>query len=135
MVTAELIWAAATKNADYRVRTATLNVVQVVDKWTQIRLYLDAAADGEPSVSKRAVELLALWVRKFNASFAQPTTKDKIALSSSLAAIQNLLPNQLSRELMFSQRARALRERIGAGTFVSVTTIGIVLAPSTDTNS
>jgi HEAT repeat protein len=101
MISAESIWAATTKNPDHRARIAALNALQIADKWTQIRLYLDAAADAEPSLSRRAVELIGLWVRKFNTTFTQPTTEDKIAVSSALAAIKNFLPNELSRELMF----------------------------------
>jgi len=97
----ESIWAAAARNPDHRARAAVLNVLQIAGKWTQIRLYLEAVADTEPSVSRRSVELLSLWVRKSNASFTQPTATDKITLQRSIAAMGSLLPQGLSRELSF----------------------------------
>lgn len=98
---AEPIWAAAQGNPNRLVRVGILNLLRFVDKWTQIRIYLQAAADPEPEVWERSVELLSLWVAKFNATFTQPAAVDKIALPVSIAAVQSILPQKLSRELTF----------------------------------
>jgi hypothetical protein len=58
-----------------------LNLLRFVDKWTQIRIYLQAVADPEPDVWERSVELLSLWVGRFNATFTQPAAVDTIALT------------------------------------------------------
>jgi hypothetical protein len=100
-ISAESIWAAVAANPDRRARIGILHLLQSAGKWAQIRLYLEAAADSEPSVSKRAIELLALWVRKFNATFTQPTPADQTVIQGSMAAVWGLLPLALSRELSF----------------------------------
>jgi hypothetical protein len=101
MTPAEQIWAAAKANPNRLVRVGVLNLLRLVDKWTQIRIYLQAAADPEPDVWERSVQLLSLWVRRFNETFTQPAAKDKIALPASIAAVQSILPPKLSRELTF----------------------------------
>jgi HEAT repeat protein len=101
MTPAESIWAAAKGNPNRLVRVKVLNLLRLVDKWTQIRIYLQAAADPEPEVWERSVELLRLWVWRFNATFTQPAAADKIALPASIAAVQSILPQKLSRELTF----------------------------------
>ena len=50
MTPAEPIWAAAKGNPNRLVRVGVLNLLRLVDKWTQIRIYLQAAADPEPDV-------------------------------------------------------------------------------------
>lgn len=98
---AEPIWAAAKENPNRLVRIGVLNLLRLLDKWTQIRIYLQAAADPEPDVWERSIELLSLWVGRFNATFTQPAATDKIALTTSIAAVQSILPPKLSRELTF----------------------------------
>ena len=87
--------------ADRLVRVGVLNLLRLLDKWTQIRIYLQAAADPEPDVWERSIELLSLWVGRFNATFTQPAAADRIALTTSIAAVQSILPPKLSREFTF----------------------------------
>ena len=100
-VAAEQIWGEAKKNPDHHVRTASLNVLRTASKWAQVRIFLDATGDSEPSVSCRAAELLAVWAHRFNVNFTQPTAEDKLALSNALAKLPDVLPRALSRELTF----------------------------------
>jgi HEAT repeat protein len=101
MTAAEQLWAASKRNPNRLVRVGVLNLLRLVDKWTQIRIYLEAAGDPEPEVWERSVELLSLWVERFNATFTQPAAADKIALAASITTVQSILPQKLSRELTF----------------------------------
>jgi HEAT repeat protein len=98
---AESIWIAASKNPDHRVRARILKLFRNVGKWMQIRLYLDAATDTESMVSTRAIWLVSEWVRKFNASFAQPSAPDKVTIPPLLESARRRLPEALVRELDF----------------------------------
>ena len=98
---AESIWIAASKNPDHRVRARILKLFRSVGKWMQIRLYLGAATDSEPMVSTRAKWLVSEWVRKFNASFAQPSAPDKATIPPLLESARDRLPTALVRELDF----------------------------------
>jgi HEAT repeat protein len=98
---AESIWIAASKNPDHRVRARILKLFRSSGKWMQIRLYLGAATDSEPMVSTRAKWLVSEWVRKFNASFAQPSAPDKATIPPLLESARDRLPTALVRELDF----------------------------------
>jgi len=98
---AESIWIAASKNPDHRIRARILKLFRSGGKWMQIRLYLGAATDSEPMVSTRAKWLVSEWVRKFNASFAQPSAPDKLTIPPLLESARDRLPTALVRELDF----------------------------------
>jgi HEAT repeat protein len=95
------VWRACLQNPKTRVCLAVLRLFRHAGKWSQMQVYLEASAHGDPAVGAFAVELLRRWIEGSNRSFAQPSASDRNALPVLFDRIRRELPAALERELSF----------------------------------
>lgn len=98
---ADSVWAAAARNPNPGVRGGVLSYLGKAGKWSQFRLLLQATGDTEPSVSAKAILMLELWVKRFNASFARPGSTDRALIPGLYASASKRFSPALNRELAF----------------------------------
>jgi hypothetical protein len=106
------LWNAALNNPDSRVHRSALRLMKHSEKWQQIQYYLRSASD--PALRECAVEMIRLWVRRYNSTFVQATAGESQALTALMEASAGHLPKDLARELgLIVKTVGSYGERMG----------------------
>lgn len=104
-VPADAVWAAALENPDPQVHRGVLRLLRSVGKWQQLGYYLRAADSSDSELLDCAIELMALWVEKFNATFTPVSQGEALQLLKMLEFVRLGLPVELARKVEFILRS------------------------------
>jgi HEAT repeat protein len=97
----ESIWAAAKKNPQGEVLLSVLCQMKSASKWAQLRIYLEAAMDSNPTLAECAIERLMVWEQRFNLTFAQPSAGEASMLLDLLRTAELRVSPDLTKRLHF----------------------------------
>jgi hypothetical protein len=97
----ESIWAAAKKNPQGEVLLSVLCQMKSASKWAQLRIYLEAAMDSNPTLAECAIERLMVWEQRFNLTFAQPSAGEASMLLDLLRKAELRVSPDLTKRLHF----------------------------------
>ncbi|QOY91144.1 HEAT repeat domain-containing protein [Paludibaculum fermentans] len=100
-VPAEAVWAAALENPDAKVHRGVLRLLRSTGKWQQLGYYLRAADSNDSDFLDCAIELMNLWVEKFNETFTPVSEGEALQLLKMLECVRLGLPVDLARQVEF----------------------------------
>jgi hypothetical protein len=101
VASADVIWKEALVNEHPVVWRTVLKLFGRVDKWTRLKVYLEAVAIKDNDTSAFAVERLRIWLAHYNRSFTLPHASDASHISAIFGSARHKLPADVARGLDF----------------------------------